>query len=185
MLELFSTDGFLKKDLKKHYKSMRDKNEDLFQITMEWLVITDNQISKGKSIDILGSIYEKLYLTKNKAGDLGQFFTPTDVCEVITKIFGVNDNPTSTCNDPACGSGRMLIANHMMSESKKHYYIAEDVDPLMCKMCALNMMIHGMHGHIVCHDTLRNPDTFSVKYQINEVRFPFHTPYYSIRRITA
>lgn len=186
MLELFSTDGFLnsEKSIAEHYEKMRVKNEDLFRITFEWMVIIEQNIRKGKNCDVLGTIYEELYLTKNKAGDLGQFFTPTDVCEVIANIFGVNDNPTSTCNDPACGSGRMLIANHMMSESKKHYYIAEDVDPLMCKMCALNMMIHGMLGHVVCHDTLKNPDTFLVKYQINEVRFPLHTPYFSIRRIT-
>lgn len=184
MLELFSTDGFLNGDIREHYNAMRVKNEDLFRITLDWLVITDNQISKKKSIDILGTIYEKLYLTKNKAGSLGQFFTPTDVCEMIGKIIGENNNPTSTVNDCACGSGRTLIAKHMMSESKKHYYIAEDVDPLMCKMCALNMMIHGMHGHVVCHDTLSNPDTFSTKYQINEVRYPIPTPYFSIRRIT-
>ena len=180
MLELFSTDGFWNGDIREHYKAMRFKNVDLFRITLDWLVITYNQINKGKCIDVLGTIYEKLYLNKNKAGELGQFFTPTDICETIGNIVGENNNPTAT-DDPACG--RTLIAKHMMSESKKHYYIAEDVDPLMCKMCALNMMIHGMLGHVVCHDTLSNPDTFSVKYQINEVRFPLYTPYFSIRRI--
>ena len=185
MLEFFSVDGYLNGDLKKYYKEVGEKNEELLRITLDWVIITDYHNRKGKWCDVLGTIYEKFYLNKNKAGELGQFFTPTGVCELIGKIMGEKNNPTSTVNDPACGSGRTLIAHHMMSESKKHYYIAEDVDSLMCKMCALNMMIHGMHGHVVCHDTLKNPDTFLVKYQINEVRFPLHTPYFSIRRISA
>lgn len=42
------------------------------------------------------------------------------------------------------------------------------------------MMVHGMNGRVICQDTLAM-STPSVEYFVNEVRYPFSTPYYSVR----
>lgn len=63
------------------------------------------------------------------------------------------------------------------------YYQGEDIDFSSVKMCALNMMIHGMHGRAIRHDTLMEPVSFDYVFEINEVRYPFPTPFYSLRKI--
>lgn len=41
-------------------------------------------------------------------------------------------------------------------------------------------MVHGMNGRVECRDTLRMNEP-SVVYYINEVKYPFNMPYYSVR----
>ena len=92
---------------------------------------------------------------------------------------------TSVKDCPA-GSGILLLAHFIEASKLDHsagrpfHYIAQDSDPLVCKMCALNMMVHGMNGRVICQDTLAM-STPSTEYFINEVRYPFSTPYYSVR----
>ena len=64
----------------------------------------------------------------------------------------------------------------------RSYYVAEDLDGTSVKMCALNMLIHGMRGCCICHDTLLRD--FAFGYEINEVRYPFPCECYSIRGMT-
>lgn len=59
---------------------------------------------------------------------------------------------------------------------------AQDKDPIACKMCALNFMAHGMAGRVECRDTLLMIEPMAV-YFINEVKYPFNTPYYSVRTV--
>lgn len=93
-------------------------------------------------------------------------------------------------NDCACGSGRTLVSHFMETyrQTGKHpvsyYYQGEDIDIVSVKMCALNMMIHGMRGRAIRHDTLMEPVSFDYGFEINEVRYPFPTPFYSLRPIT-
>ena len=95
-----------------------------------------------------------------------------------------------TVNDCAAGSGRLLLAHYMEKSKLDHAagrrfeYVAQDNDPIACKMCALNLMVHGMYGRVECRDTLRMTDP-TVVYVINEVKYPFNTPYYSVRKILA
>ena len=46
----------------------------------------------------------------------------------------------------------------------------------------LNFMVHGMYGRVECRDTLLMNEP-TVVYVINEVKYPFNTPYYSVRKI--
>ena len=45
-------------------------------------------------------------------------------------------------------------------------------------------MLHGMYGRVECRDTLRMTEP-TVVYVVNEVKYPFYTPYYSVRKILA
>lgn len=93
-------------------------------------------------------------------------------------------------NDCAAGSGRLLLAHYIEkskldhSAGRRFEYVAQDSDPIACKMCALNLMAHGMYGRVECRDTLRMNEP-TVVYVINEVKYPFNTPYYSVRKILA
>lgn len=150
--------------------------------------------------DPLGSTFEQL-LGKFDAGNKGQFFTPECVCDLMADIALTEDEelpgPTWFCgafgrrhiaSDPSAGSGRNLlaIASKYAGKPRKDlpYFVAEDIDPLCCKMSAINLMAHGLPGEVICHNTLEEPDMCKFGYIINETTYPFYTRIPSIRRST-
>ena len=162
-------------------------------LAMAWLNDVSQAMDRGQWLDVFGMLYEGMYLTAGKASKTGQFFTPASVSDLLSAIIspGKIEAPSakiegSTVNDCAAGSGRLLLAHYMEvskldhSAGRRYQYIAQDSDPLVCKMCALNMMVHGMNGKVICQDTLAQ-STPSAVYCINEIRYPFVSPYYSVR----
>ena len=66
--------------------------------------------------------------------------------------------------------------------NRSPYLIAEDLDETCCKMCAVNIALHGWFGEVVCHDTLCEPDKVRRGWIINETMYPFRTNVPSVRR---
>lgn len=99
--------------------------------------------------DPLGDIYmEHLSNEKN-----GQFFTPSSICEMLTRLSGAeNAKDYCTVSDPACGSGRMLLA--FASVHPIAYFFGVDIDIFCAKMTVLNLMLNGLMGEIVWGDSL-------------------------------
>ena len=66
-------------------------------------------------------------------------------------------------NEPACGSGVNLIAlANVMKEKginyqRNVYFVAQDIDPLVAKMCYIQMSLLGMPGIVIVGDTLASP----------------------------
>lgn len=195
LLDLFSVeafegdqDGFLA------WQQQRLQAKPNFAIlAMAWLNDVSQAMDRGQWLDVFGMLYEDMYLTAGKASKTGQFFTPASVSDLLSAIIspGKIEAPSakiegSTVNDCAAGSGRLLLAHFMEvsklnhSAGRRYQYVAQDSDPLVCKMCALNMMVHGMNGKVICQDTLAM-STPSAVYCINEIRYPFVSPYYSVR----
>lgn len=162
-------------------------------ITLEWCKEVEQEMDKGQWLDLFGELYEEAYLVKKKASDKGQFFTPHSLCDIASEIVGDNHhdvNSSHKVSDYASGSGRLLLAHfvkqvcsHGIKTARLYHYEAADNDILACKMCALNMMIHGMQGKVTCQDSLLQ-DEPKVIYIINNVRYPIASPYYSIKTIT-
>lgn len=195
LLDLFSVEAFMgdsKSYLKWQQQRLQAKPK-LATLAMVWLNDVSQAMDRGQWLDVFGMLYEDMYLTAGKASKTGQFFTPESVSDLMSTIIapGKIEAPSakikgSRVNDCAAGSGRLLLAHYMEvsklnpSAGRRYQYIAQDSDPLVCKMCALNMMVHGMNGRVICQDTLAM-STPSVEYFVNEVRYPFSTPYYSVR----
>jgi type I restriction enzyme M protein len=59
-------------------------------------------------------------------------------------------------NEPACGSGRLVLAANQVA--KGNYYICQDLDPICCKMTAINLCFHEIRAEIHCMDSLRMTD---------------------------
>lgn len=155
----------------------------LFSAMARWIEKTDEGIKNEGCFDFFGSLYEEMFLSKTKASAMGQFFTPMSLCRMMARA--VMPTSLNRVNEPSCGSGRNVLALFAESDKTKYqYYICEDLDPTSVKMCALNMMIHGMLGSVICHDSLI-PNSFHFGYEINEVRYPFPVEVYSIRPITS
>lgn len=83
----------------------------------------------------------------------------------MTELCGSQDNSVELCGDPACGSGRNLLAWHVKHLSS--YLCAEDIDRTCCLMTVCNFLIHGCVGEVIWHDSL-NPDTYYDGWKVNE-----------------
>lgn len=168
-------------DFSEIFKDAKERDIDYFTLMCNWFEEVTIAMENGGYLDFFGAMYEELFKSKGKASALGQYYTPDPICEIMARI--VHDDGFTTGMDCACGSGRTLLAAHAEAgKNKFHYYDCADIDITSVKMCTLNMMIHGMIGEVRQQDTLLLPPP-SVTYLINEIRYPYPTPYYSIRRI--
>lgn len=125
--------------------------------------------------DPFGDFYQ-LLASRGKKSALGQFFTPPTVVNFMTQLQGDKEELTGkgmNINDPACGSGRFLIAFHVKFPG--NYVYGEDLDKICCKMACLNMMMHGCEGEVVHHNSL-NPTDYIQGWRINYNIRHFHLP---------
>lgn len=195
LLDLFSVEAFNgdSKGFLEWQQQRLQAKPNCAILAMAWLNDVSQAMNRGQWLDVFGMLYEDMYLTAGKASKTGQFFTPQSVSDLMSTIIAQGKNQASSAkvegrrvNDCAAGSGRLLLAHYMEVSKLDHsagrpfVYIAHDSDPLVCKMCALNMMIHGMNGTVICQDTMAQ-STPSAVYCINEIRYPFNMPYYSVR----
>jgi type I restriction-modification system DNA methylase subunit len=135
-------------------------------------LITEMEAKVGSSEgnDILGDFFEQ-HISN---GRNGQFFTPFPVCTLMASIVGVDeateDQKTLRILDPSCGSGRMLMASHMIKGTGHEYY-GIDIDHICVKMAALNLFLNGMwHSEVMCANAL-SPKDFIISYRISLLPF--------------
>ena len=189
VIEIFDTEHITSFRFEEHFAEKSKENEVFTGLLLTWLFDNTHEQEQGRLIDWFGKQYEEQLKSKSKADALGQFYTPMGICEMMAKIdaHGLKHPEYATVDDCACGSGRLLIAmeqelRRTYGYSNKRYYTAADIDHMSVKMCALNLMIAGVRGQVLCRDTLRMETWYG--YEINEVRYPMPVPMYSIRRIT-
>lgn len=113
--------------------------------------------------DVLGDIFMEFV----SHGRNGQFFTPQPICDMIAQMTFGEKQEGETVNDPACGSGRMLMAAAKINRRLKFY--GADNDATCCKMAALNLIVNSMLGEIAYMNTL------SLEYY-----YSFHIKVYNI-----
>ena len=151
--------------LHKRYGKDYGRLADLFQA---WIGILNEQIQEDGTaswFDALGTVYEYL-ASQYKKSWLGQFFTPPDLCDLMTRVTADPENRPmgKRINDPSCGSGRTLLSFNAYNPGNLLY--GEDLDPVCAKMTALNMAIHGCQGQVCCQNSL-SLDDWRFGYQVN------------------
>lgn len=163
-------------EMKEEYQQVikrYDKHEiEIFYEMLKcWLFTVREKIGDSDTAcyDFFGNYYQVL-ASMSKQQRLGQFFTPESVTDMMAKmLMGVQPQPEKgkwiIAGDPACGSGRAIVAMHVHLK-RNAYYVAEDIDQICCKMTCLNMVIHGCVGEVVWHNSL-DPDSFYGGWQVN------------------
>lgn len=96
--------------------------------------------------DLLGDLFEGAITH----GENGQFFTPEHVAELMAKL--TDDGSGETVSDPACGSGRCLLAAARINPARKLY--GTDLDHRCVKMATLNLALNGLRGQVTWGNTL-------------------------------
>lgn len=153
---------------------------DVFAKMMAELLILYNNALKDRTwIDPLGDYYE-LLAGRFKKSRLGQFFTPKDLCDLIAQMTLGGADWDTTVNDPCCGSGRFILAaNRIVGDIT---YTAQDIDPICCKMTAINMALHHIRGNVLQMDTIRMKAPEKI-YIINPHWSKVKTPHILIKRV--
>lgn len=145
-------DGMGTDCFKKYSNQERIVFSDLIK---ETIAVYQKMITKDQQwYDPFGELY--MFISSHwKSKALGQFFTPAPVVDLMVRM-NHNDDLTGKglrVNDPTCGSGRMLIAFHVLHPG--NYVFGEDLDLICCKMSLINCLMHGCEGEIVWHDSLK------------------------------
>lgn len=183
---IFGLNPMAKPDPYWNYK--QKDNERFYNMAMEYFSLMDKMLQVREWYDAFGDFFMAV-ISPSSQQYRGQFFTPHTVCDFMAGILmgekgETCDTPTIRCggfgkrvvvSDCAAGSSRLLLAAHAKccrSEYPNRYFIAEDIDPICCKMSAINLCMHGCFGEVVCHDTLCHPDEVNAGYKINEMLYP-------------
>lgn len=134
------------------YKAIVQKyDEKTVQQFAVLTAITMTALLENPEQDFLGTVYHNLGLSKSQAG---QFFTPYNVGQMMARInmpdsLVLDKSRILRVNDPCCGAGCLLLAGYnVMREQlestdpdwdKYVLFVAQDIDPLVCKMCYINL----------------------------------------------
>ncbi len=119
---------------------------------------------KSNSIDAFGDAYEFLMsmYASNAGKSGGEFFTPQEVSELLTKLAVVGKTSVNKVYDPACGSGSLLLksAKILGKENVRNGFYGQEINLTTYNLCRINMFLHDI-GYdkfdIACEDTLTNP----------------------------
>ena len=116
------------------------------------------------TIDAFGDAYEYLMtMYASSAGKSGgEFFTPQEVSELLTRITVVGKTEVNKVYDPACGSGALLLkfAKVLGRENVRQGFFGQEVNLTTYNLCRINMFLHDINFEkfdIAHGDTLIDP----------------------------
>ena len=116
------------------------------------------------SIDAFGDAYEYLMtMYASRAGKSGgEFFTPSDVAELLTRLGTVGKTEVNKVYDPACGSGSLLLKAKKVlgKDGVRLGYFGQEINITTYNLCRINMFLHDVEFaefNIACEDTLTKP----------------------------
>lgn len=119
---------------------------------------------KDNSIDAFGDAYEFLMsmYASNAGKSGGEFYTPQEVSELLTKLAIVGKTSVNKVYDPACGSGSLLLksAKILGKDNVRNGFYGQEINLTTYNLCRINMFLHDI-GYdkfdIACEDTLVSP----------------------------
>lgn len=119
---------------------------------------------KDHDIDAFGDAYEYLMTmyASNAGKSGGEFFTPADVSELLTRLGTVGKTEINKVYDPACGSGSLLLKAEKVlgRDAVRNGFYGQEINITTYNLCRINMFLHDVgfdKFDIACEDTLISP----------------------------
>lgn len=119
---------------------------------------------KDNTIDAFGDAYEYLMgmYASNAGKSGGEYFTPQEVSELLTRLALVGKKEVNKVYDPACGSGSLLLksAKILGKDRIRLGFFGQEINITTYNLCRINMFLHDIDydkfdiGH---GDTLTDP----------------------------
>ena len=139
------------------------RNEKLVKI-LEGIAGIDLGKYQDNKIDAFGDAYEFLMsmYASNAGKSGGEFFTPQEVSELLTRLAIIGKKSINKVYDPACGSGSLLLksAKILGKENVRNGFYGQEINLTTYNLCRINMFLHDI-GYdkfdIACEDTLVSP----------------------------
>ncbi len=119
---------------------------------------------QNNTIDAFGDAYEYLMgmYASNAGKSGGEYFTPQEVSELLTRIALVGKTEVNKVYDPACGSGSLLLqsAKILGKDNVRQGFFGQEINLTTYNLCRINMFLHdvGYDKFDIAHaDTLTEP----------------------------
>lgn len=119
---------------------------------------------QDNTIDAFGDAYEFLLgMYASSAGKSGgEFYTPQEVSELLTKIAVIGKTSVNKVYDPACGSGSLLLkfAKVLGRDNVRQGFYGQEINLTTYNLCRINMFLHDIDYDkfdIARGDTLIDP----------------------------
>ena len=126
--------------------------------------------TRDEMIDVLGDLFQGSITY----GENGQFFSPP----AITRMMGqmtVGEVPederqqVKSVYDPACGSGRMLLA---VAEQCPHWlFVGKDTDLRCVRLAAVNLALRNLYGYVIHGNSLTGEEWLVYRTGFNGLGF--------------
>ena len=116
------------------------------------------------TIDAFGDAYEFLMgmYASNAGKSGGEYFTPQEVSELLTRIAVHGKTDVNKVYDPACGSGSLLLkaAKILGKKNVRQGFFGQEINITTYNLCRINMFLHDIDYDkfdIAHGDTLTDP----------------------------
>lgn len=163
-----------RKDVKENREAaylqiVKKYSKEEFDIFCDLFTYIIMALERNAAQDFLGEVYMNL----NFGGKSGQFFTPWTIAELMARMTIGDDLKQQIAQkgyaslvDPSCGAGCMLMSFAHVCKStldvnyqRDILFVGQDVDPIVAKMCYIQLSLLGCAGYVVIGDTIANPVT--------------------------
>ena len=142
----------------------KNYSPDELKLIAQLFALTAVALEENPQQDYLGQLFMELNFGNVRAG---QYFTPYHVAELMADLSmtSAKNHRYETVNDPACGSGVMLIAtyNKMIllkrDPTTELFVVGQDIDCSIALMCYIQLSLLGAAGYVVVGDSLAQPLT--------------------------
>lgn len=143
--------------------SVAKRNEKLVKL-LEAIGDLELGAFSDNTIDAFGDAYEYLMAmyASNAGKSGGEYFTPQEVSELLTRITVVGKTEVNKVYDPACGSGSLLLqfAKVLGKDRVRQGFFGQESNLTTYNLCRINMFLHDVNYEkfdIAHGDTLINP----------------------------
>ena len=127
--------------------SVADRNKKLVKLLNS---IGDIKLGdyKDNTIDAFGDAYEYLMgMYASSAGKSGgEYYTPQEVSELLTRLTVVGKTEVNKVYDPACGSGSLLLnfAKVLGHDKVRQGFFGQEINITTYNLCRINMFLHDI-----------------------------------------
>ena len=139
------------------------RNEKLIKI-LDGIAAINLGNYQDNNIDAFGDAYEFLMsmYASNAGKSGGEFYTPQEVSELLTRLAIVGKTSVNKVYDPACGSGSLLLksAKILGKDNVRNGFFGQEINLTTYNLCRINMFLHDIDYdkfNIACEDTLVSP----------------------------
>ena len=143
--------------------SVQKRNERLVKL-MNGVASMQLGNYQENTIDAFGDAYEYLMgmYASNAGKSGGEYYTPQEVSELLTRLATAGKSEVNKVYDPACGSGSLLLkaAKILGKDHVRQGFFGQEINITTYNLCRINMFLHDIDYdkfNIAHEDTLIAP----------------------------